>query len=778
MGRATIVSGGADGRYTINLDYGTAQRDAMVAKLTATINELETRKAWQQELVDGFQGGLESLQPEFDALVTEYVALSRANPQDRAAMDAKKAQLDKKTAEIIKQQAWLDSSKADLGMTEAGIKAATTERGAIQTAEVSEQRQAWCADLTESATGAVATLEVPGESALILIQPGAPAPTAIHGALTARDVMSPAQAYWNAAVLPGWQKFKPTYRWGTITALDQNADKCTVELAEAKSSAKRLDVNQADTLKNVPIVYMECNSAVFTVGDRVIVGFTDNDWTKPKVVGFVDHPKPCAWVLSGVVKTGDVIDLPIPDGSPTGTIAKKALRWHRPTKNAWETVLSSDPTKGPGIFADESRLGNAGSQYRNIFPSQFSGAMAKAVQIIMGRGKPVVYKSGWSECHGIILEGPTPWLVEISAARGILAMRLPVTRASSTSSTDAVAQAVAMFGGVPSGATFPTDLEAALNAGIVRRLMTTEAFSEVSSKMPYSLHMGWSFNADGSEAHNTCWYTKENGHVMGCHFKLSLSSSSASLTLVSEGRLVHRLTTLYGEFEENPLLGEEIVAFSFGGGGVGLPRQTVSGLDVTEDINTTVFVCHIGSDLHKVDVQWHAYSAARDAFIRPQISTAFSDKLTMLTGWENCYDTIATAGTNYVTASAYGVCSPLVRDGYAIHEQARPVFNNPDNSYSFIAARTHVALPAGVFVTDRDDTTAALVFGGYRLLADVDRQFDPLCSMYGATDHYFYVLSVDTDQFIDGIGESAIAGDGLVGESLPPASAYNFIGYL
>lgn len=294
MGRATIVSGGADGRYTINLDYGTAQRDAMVAKLTATINELETRKAWQQELVDGFQGGLESLQPEFDALVTEYVALSRANPQDRAAMDAKKAQLDKKTAEIIKQQAWLDSSKADLGMTEAGIKAATAERGAIQTAEVSERRQAWCADLTETAAGAVATLEVPGESALILIQPGAPAPTAIHGALTAREIQSPGQVFWNAAVLPGWQKFKPTYRWGTITALDQNADKCTVELAEARSSAQRMNVNQAGTLKNVPIVYMSCNASAFEVGDRVIVGFTDNDWTMPKVLGFVDHPRACA----------------------------------------------------------------------------------------------------------------------------------------------------------------------------------------------------------------------------------------------------------------------------------------------------------------------------------------------------------------------------------------------------------------------------------------------------------------------------------------------------
>ena len=34
MGRATIVSGGPTGRYTIALDYGTAERDARVAKLS------------------------------------------------------------------------------------------------------------------------------------------------------------------------------------------------------------------------------------------------------------------------------------------------------------------------------------------------------------------------------------------------------------------------------------------------------------------------------------------------------------------------------------------------------------------------------------------------------------------------------------------------------------------------------------------------------------------------------------------------------------------------
>ncbi len=293
MGRATILSGGDAGRYTIELDYGTAQRDALVSKLDAKIAEMEDRAIWQQGQVDGFQGGLDSLRPEFDALVTEYVALSNAVPRDQAAMDAKRKQLDAKTAEIVKQQQWLASAEADLKMTQAAIKSAQLERGALLAAEVSETRQAWCADLTETATGAVATLEVPGESALILIQPGAPAPTASHGALTAREVQTPAQVFWNAAVLPGWQKFKPTHRWGTITALNQAADTCTVELAEAKSSAQRLNVNQATTLEAVPIRYMECHAAVFNVGDRVIVEFTGQDWTQPVVIGFVDNPRAC-----------------------------------------------------------------------------------------------------------------------------------------------------------------------------------------------------------------------------------------------------------------------------------------------------------------------------------------------------------------------------------------------------------------------------------------------------------------------------------------------------
>ena len=170
---------------------------------------MEDRAIWQQGQVDGFQGGLDSLRPEFDLLVTEYVALTKAAPRDNVAIDAKRKQIDAKTTEIVKQQQWLASAEAALAMTKTAIKSAQLERGALLSAEVSETRQAWCADLTETATGTVATLEVPGESALILIQPGAPEPTSTHGELVAREVQTPEQVFWNAAVLPGWQSSAP-----------------------------------------------------------------------------------------------------------------------------------------------------------------------------------------------------------------------------------------------------------------------------------------------------------------------------------------------------------------------------------------------------------------------------------------------------------------------------------------------------------------------------------------------------------------------------------------
>lgn len=293
MGRATIISGGLNGRYLIEMDYGMAVRDAKVAKLTAQLVELESRREFQQGQVDGFQGGLDSFGPEIDALINEYVVLSNAVPRNQAALEAKKKQIDAKTVQIIKQRVWLADAESKLAATQGQIVAATAEKTALLALAITEQRPAWCADFTEDAAGLVATLDVPGESALILVAPDGRAPTVDDGALTAREIQSPAQVYWNAAVLPGWQKFKPTYRWGTITALNVGTDRASVTLAPAVSSAQGLDVNQAEALENVPVVYMTCNAGAFEVGDRCIVKFEGQDWSAPKVVGFLDNPKPC-----------------------------------------------------------------------------------------------------------------------------------------------------------------------------------------------------------------------------------------------------------------------------------------------------------------------------------------------------------------------------------------------------------------------------------------------------------------------------------------------------
>lgn len=161
-------------------------------------------------------------------------------------------------------------------------------------------QQAWCVDLTESGAGEVATIEVPGEPQQVLLAPGCRAPGPGDGVLALRELMSPEQAFFNAAILPGWQKFRPTYRVGTIVSVNVAADTATVVLDEARSSAQGLAVNQAGTLFDIPVEYMACHAAVFEPGDRCVVQFVGQRWEAPKVIGFAQWPKPCiTWKLIG-----------------------------------------------------------------------------------------------------------------------------------------------------------------------------------------------------------------------------------------------------------------------------------------------------------------------------------------------------------------------------------------------------------------------------------------------------------------------------------------------
>jgi len=157
----------------------------------------------------------------------------------------------------------------------------------------------FCSDLTEDLTGEVGLIEIAGELQHgVNIQPG-------HDSNAVYDVVrdgqiEPAvaatvnQSFFNMAMMPGWQKWKPNYRHGQIIGL--SGDIATIINMESYySKYQDLSVDQDFTLINVPIEYMLCNGSAFEVGDSVVVEFTGNNFADPKVVGFKESPRGCPW---------------------------------------------------------------------------------------------------------------------------------------------------------------------------------------------------------------------------------------------------------------------------------------------------------------------------------------------------------------------------------------------------------------------------------------------------------------------------------------------------
>lgn len=237
MGKGTIISGGTDGQYQVSVQYNVERVQAEKAASLAKIANLNTRIAEETD------------EQKLNILKLQKMSLEKRN-------------------EIL------------------------------DNIPESETISAWCADLTEDLTGDVGLIEVPGESESFNIHPGygdnAEYDPARDGQLTPTMAMSPASAFYNLAMLPGWQKWKPTYRYGTITTID--GDTADVSLDAATSSQQSLGVNQASTLTDVPVEYMSCNGAAFDVGDEVLVKFTGQDWAVPAVVGFKSNPKECGWI--------------------------------------------------------------------------------------------------------------------------------------------------------------------------------------------------------------------------------------------------------------------------------------------------------------------------------------------------------------------------------------------------------------------------------------------------------------------------------------------------
>lgn len=292
MGRALITGGGADGLYSIRVDTGSERVAAEITRLTGIVNELKAMLVIYEAALEAEEDIeiplREALSDAIDAYIAAYSASPGVIPQ--AELDAVNAA----TAALYTQQARTRAAAIERDRIRFELKSHERALAAQEAIVTSSETDAWCVDLTEDGEGSVATCEIPGEPQRIVIAAGARVPVDSDGQLLTRPAMRGTQAYFNAAILPGWQKWMPDYRSGIISDIDTDEDTATVTLDSSSSSAQGLDVNQAQVLTAVPVVYMTCNATAFAEGDHVVVEFQDRDWSRPRVIGFVSNPKMCA----------------------------------------------------------------------------------------------------------------------------------------------------------------------------------------------------------------------------------------------------------------------------------------------------------------------------------------------------------------------------------------------------------------------------------------------------------------------------------------------------
>ena len=306
MGKATILDDLGAGRYAVRVDTGKAARDAEVSRLQALIAQLEQQiAAWQQTL-DAFHEQEEApAEAAVEAAQTAYIeAMRERPPPDAATIKALIIAHSKALQALFEVRARAALLRIQLDTWRGDLAQARKDLPRWQSLVVEHEMDVWCADYTEGAAGEVQTIEPPGEFAAgqtpLVIAPLAPDAHPVPASqVVAREVQTGAQVYFNAAILPGWQRWKPTHRVGEITAIDGQADTATVALDAAQSSAQGLQINAEAVLYDVPVRYMECNAAAFEEGDRVVVQFDAQDWETPVVIGFESEPRPCSRVYVG-----------------------------------------------------------------------------------------------------------------------------------------------------------------------------------------------------------------------------------------------------------------------------------------------------------------------------------------------------------------------------------------------------------------------------------------------------------------------------------------------
>lgn len=222
----------------------------------------------------------------------------------------------------------------------------------------------------------------------------------------------------------------------------------------------------------------------------------------------------------------------------------------------------------------EPPAGLVPAQTMRVVPTMYSGRMRQVVQFLLGfgiepdrsrydrvppllarygqdaerqvvplyerqvaqSGRRVLYDWSFARTHGITTAGDSAlWLIEISVQRGVQAMPLPLNELTQDPrfrekleaiGDDAGITALELFGGWPTGETFPTGaaLTQARRAGLVIELLAPDELDPMYDHYSaYSTAMGWSFDARGREAHVTAWRYADDRIQRGGWFSVRIT---------------------------------------------------------------------------------------------------------------------------------------------------------------------------------------------------------------------------------------------------------------
>ncbi len=248
MGQGQIISGGPAGLYNINILNEISRVTSRIAAITTRLAGIATQRVTFQAAVTAAESNLAAAAYERATAIAELIAHTGTAAQVTAAQTAYN--------QAVLALSMAQAALSRLGLEEASLKKEKTALQAIPATQA--LTGVWCADYSENLSGVIGTIEIDGEDDQILITPGGAAGL---GKLQPSAAGTPAGTFWNWALLPCWQKWKPTYRRGKIISLDYTQKTCSVCILAAYSSAQGLPINQSGTAyvvaETAPAGYIE-----------------------------------------------------------------------------------------------------------------------------------------------------------------------------------------------------------------------------------------------------------------------------------------------------------------------------------------------------------------------------------------------------------------------------------------------------------------------------------------------------------------------------------------